>query len=122
MAYYPALDTEIVYGKTKKEIEAAVKAKMADGYFPISDTAVWDAKLPEEEVAYRQPMVKYENTDPQFIAAMYAAFKPALDDIRSHLDSIDRKLNGIADLNTKLDTANSRLASIASNTSRIPED
>lgn len=109
MAYYPAQDTTIVYGKTKEEMEANVQAKMAEGYFPVSDTEVWNAKLVEEAVAYRQAMVKRENTDPQFIAAMYAAFKPALDDIRAQL----------ANINTKLDTANSRLASIVTNTNRI---
>lgn len=109
MAYYPAQDTIVVYGKTEEEIKANVQAKMAEGYFPVSDTEVWNGKLVEQTVAYRQSMVKLENTDPQFIAAMYAAFKPALDDIRAHLASID----------TKLDTANSRLASIVTNTNRI---
>lgn len=109
MAYYPAQDIKIVSAKTKPEMEAAVAAAMADGYFPVDDNSVWNGKLVEPTIAYRQPMVKRQNTDPQFIAAMYAAFKPALDDIRDHLASID----------SKLDTANSRLASIVSNTNRI---
>lgn len=109
MAYYPAQDTVVVSAKTEPEMKAAVAAKMAEGYFPVDDNSVWDAKLVAPTVAYRQAMVKRENTDPQFIAAMYAAFKPALDDIRTHLASID----------AKLDTANSRLSSIVSNTNRI---
>lgn len=119
MAYYPAQDIKIVSAKTEPEMEAAVAAAMADGYFPVDDNSVWNGKLVEPTIAYRQPMVKRQNTDPQFIAAMYAAFKPALDDIRAHLASIDAKLDGVSTISTKLDTTNSRLASIVTNTNRI---
>ena len=111
MAYYPAQATQVVSAKTKEEMQTKVQAALADGWFPVTDTSVWDAKLVAPTEAYRQTMVKYQNTDPQFIAAMYAAFKPALDDIRAHLASID----------AKLDTANSRLSSIVSNTNRISD-
>lgn len=110
MAYYPAEEIKIVSAKTEPEMEAAVAAAMAEGYFPVADNSVWSGKLVAPTQAYRQAMVKRENTDPQFIAAMYAAFKPALDDIRAHLASID----------AKLDTTNSRLNSIVTNTNRIP--
>lgn len=104
MAYYPVQDITVVYGKTEDEIKANIAAKIADGYFPISDTAVWDAKLPDPTVAYRQPMVKYQDTDATFIANLFAAFKSSLDNI-----------------NTKLNTANGYLSTIADNTGRIPE-
>lgn len=125
MAYYPAEDITVVYGKTEEEIKANIQAKMAEGYAPISDTAAWQAKLPPEGKAYRQAMVKTENTDPQFIADMYAAFKPALDDIRAQLANINSKLTDanakLDSTNAKLDTANGRLSTIANNTGRIPE-
>lgn len=110
MAYYPAQETKVITARTKEEMDTLVTEAMTEGFFPVSDTSVWDAKLREPAVAYRQTMVKYKNTDPEFIAAMYAAFQPALDDIRTHLASID----------AKLDTANSRLSSIVANTNRIP--
>lgn len=109
MAYYPAEETKIITAKTKEEMDAAVTGAMAEGFFPISDTAVWNAKLREPAVAYRQTMVKYKNTDPEFIAAMYAAFQPALDDIRAKLASIDSKLS----------TANGLLNDIKTNTATV---
>lgn len=108
MAYYPAEETKIITAKTKEEMEAAVTTAMAEGFFPVSDTSVWDAKLHEPAVAYRQTMVKYKNTDPEFIAAMYAAFQPALGDIHTSLEAIS----------AKLDTANRILGDIKTNTTK----
>lgn len=95
MAYYPAQDTKIVTAKTEDEMKAAVATAMADGYFPISDTAVWDAKLVAPTEAYRQTMVKYTNTDAQYIANMYAAFQSILEGINSQLASANSKLQQI---------------------------
>lgn len=103
MAYYPAQDTVVVSAKTEPEMKAAVAAKMAEGYFPVDDNSVWNAKLVSPTVAYRQAMVKRQNTDPEFIAAMYTAFQTILEGIESQLA-----------------TANTYLQSIVTNTNRIP--
>lgn len=95
MAYYPAQDIKVVSAKTKDEMEAAVEAAMADGYFPVSDTEGWNGKLVEPAVAYRQTMVKYQNTDAQYIAAMFAAFQGILNSIDSKLEAIVTNTNRI---------------------------
>lgn len=108
MAYYPAEETRVITAATKEEMDTEVTAAMAEGFFPVSDTAVWDAKLREPAVAYRQTMVKYKNTDLEFIAAMYAVFEPALGDIQTSLEAIS----------AKLDTANRLLSDIKTNTTK----
>ncbi len=110
MAYYPAQDMIVLKAKTEEEMDNEIKAKMAEGYFPVSDTVVYKGKLSGEPVAYKQSMVKLENTDLKFIASMFAAFKPSLDAIYTQLTAI----------NDKLSTANSSLSSITANTDRIP--
>ena len=104
MAYYPAQATQVVSVKTTEEMQTKVQAALADGWFPVTDTSVWDAKLVPPTEAYRQTMVKYENTDAQYIAAMYAAFQSILEGI-----------------NSQLATANSRLQQIVTNTNRISD-
>lgn len=117
MAYYPAQDMIVLKAKTEEEIDNEIKAKMAEGYFPVSGTVVYNGKLSGEPVAYKQSMVKLENTDLKFIASMFAAFKPSLDAIYTQLTAINDKLSTA---NDKLSTANSSLSSIAANTDRIP--
>lgn len=96
MAYYPAQDILIVAAKTKEEMESDVTAAMNQGYFPVDDNSVWNAKLVEPTMAYRQAMVKYENTDAQYIANMYAAFKTILESIDSKLSAIVTNTNRIS--------------------------
>lgn len=103
MAYYPVEETKVIYASTKEEMEAQLADAYAAGYFPVSDTDIWDARLPEKAVAYRQTLVKRTNTDPQFIADMFAAFQSTLEGINSQLASI----------NSKLTTANGYLKTIA---------
>lgn len=101
MAYYPAQDIKVVSAKTEAEMEAAVTAAMADGYFPVSDTEGWNGKLVAPTEAYRQTMVKYQNTDTQYIANIYSAFQSILEGINSQLASANSKLQQIVDNTNK---------------------
>lgn len=127
MAYYPATDTKIVSAKTEAAMKTAVANAMAEGYYPVDDNSVWDAKLVSPTVAYRQAMVKLQNTDPQFIAAMFEAFRPTLEGISNQLSALNTKLdatntslsdidNQVSSINTKLNTANTLLTNIETNT------
>lgn len=108
MAYYPAQDMIVLKAKTEEEMDNEIKAKMAEGYFPVSDTVVYKGKLSGEPVAYKQSMVKRENTDPQFIMSMFAAFSGVLTDIRDQLSAI----------NTALNATNMHLQAIEDNTAK----
>lgn len=80
MAFYPIIDSKMVYGKTKEEIEQNILAANEEGYEIASNTQLWNSQLSDRPVAYRQAMVKRENTDPQFIANMTASIKKMLED------------------------------------------
>lgn len=107
MAFYPVDTFKILTTKTKKEMEEQLTAALADDYFPVGPIR-YDSKQAEYDAAYVQTVVKLTNTDPQFIAAMYAAFKPSLDSISGQLSTISSKLT----------TANNTLSTIASNTEK----
>lgn len=80
MAFYPIIDSKMVYGKTKEEIEQNILAANEEGYEIAPNTQLWNSQLSDRPVAYRQAMVKRENTDPQFISNMTASIKKMLED------------------------------------------
>lgn len=108
MAFYPTENYGVLTGKTVAEIEEKTRAAIANGYDVVSDNTLYINKYKNDTHAYTQAVVKKTNTDAQYIAAMYAAFKPALDGIAGQLSTIASRLS----------TANNKLDQIITNTNQ----
>lgn len=126
MAFYPTEDYKVLVGSTVPEIEAKVRAAIADDYEVVADNILYTNEYVDDKNAYTQAVVKHTNTDDAYIAkqtaSMLAAFKPFLDTMITHLESIDNKLttmnttlstisSRVNTTNTKLDTVNTNLTS-----------
>lgn len=110
MAFYPTEDYKVLTGSTVLEIEAKVRAAIADDYEVVADNILYTNEYDDDKNAYTQAVVKHTNTDDAYIAkqtaSMLAAFKPYLDTMNSTLSTISSRLNTV---NNKLDTVNSNL-------------
>lgn len=111
MAFYPVDTFKNLTASTKPEMEQKLSEALADAYFPAGPIR-YDSKQAEYGAAYVQTVVKLTNTDPQFIAAMAAAFKPMFDALQ------DAIINQLSTISGKLTTANNTLSTIATNTEK----
>lgn len=117
MAFYPVDTFKLLTAKTPEEMEKKLNDALQDNYFPVSIDARYNGKSSQYDYPYVQTVMKLTNTDPQFIAAMAAAFKPMIDELRTSIVSAVNGVNSsLGTTNSRLSTANAHLDAIEENT------